>query len=81
MLRLSLLFGYSDCVSSEQSVLMIRLWAGRLLFQFPAVACRPSYEPTLSPILWVKGTLSPSVKRPKHEADHLPARSAEVKDE
>jgi hypothetical protein len=31
------------------------------------------------PILWVPGALSPGVKRPVHEADHLPPTSAEFK--
>ena len=64
---------------SSAKGLMVRRCVGRLLFQFTAVACRPSFDPTLSSIEWVKGTLSPSEKRPKHEADHLPACSTEVK--
>jgi hypothetical protein len=36
--------------------------------------------PTLSrPIQWVTGDLSPGLKRPGREADHLPPASAEVK--
>jgi hypothetical protein len=44
-----------------------------------ATACRPALGPTQSPIQWVPGTLSPSVKRPVREADHLPPSSTEVK--
>jgi hypothetical protein len=84
MLRLCLLFRYCDCfvcaIGLAHSVLMMRLRAGRLVFQFPAVASRPSLEPNLSPIQRVKGTLSTRVKRLKNEADHLPACSAEAKD-
>jgi hypothetical protein len=36
-------------------------------------------EPTQFPIQWVRGALSPGVKRPGREADHSPPTSAEVK--
>jgi hypothetical protein len=35
--------------------------------------------PTLPPIQWVPGDLSPGVNRPGREADHSPPTSAEVK--
>jgi hypothetical protein len=35
--------------------------------------------PTQPPIQWVLGSLSPGVKRPRHEADHSPSTSAGVK--
>jgi hypothetical protein len=35
--------------------------------------------PTQLPIQWVRGALSPEVKRPRHEADHLPPTSYKVK--
>jgi len=43
-------------------------------------ASRPALGPTLPPIHWVPGALSPAVKRPGREADHSPPSSAEVKD-
>jgi hypothetical protein len=36
-------------------------------------------EHTQLPFQWVPGTLSPGVRRPGREADHLPPISAEVK--
>jgi hypothetical protein len=42
-------------------------------------ASRPALRPIQPPIHWVPGALSPGVKRPGHEADHLPPSSAEVK--
>jgi hypothetical protein len=41
-------------------------------------ASRTYLGPTQPPIQWVPGTLSLRVKRPGHEADHLPQSSAEV---
>jgi hypothetical protein len=38
---------------------------------------RPRFHPTSYPV--VPGALSPRVKRPRREADHLPPTSAEVK--
>jgi hypothetical protein len=42
-------------------------------------ASRPALRPIQAPIQWVPWTLSPGVKRPRHETDHLPPPSAEVK--
>jgi hypothetical protein len=44
-----------------------------------ATASRPVLGPTQPYIQWVPGTLSPGVKRPGREDDHLPPSSAEVK--
>jgi hypothetical protein len=40
---------------------------------------RPALRPIQSPIQWVPGVLSPRVKHPGNEADHLPPPSVEVK--
>jgi hypothetical protein len=45
---------------------------------FPRVF-RPVLRPTQPLIQWVRGDLSPEVKLPGREAEHLPAYSAEVK--
>jgi hypothetical protein len=39
---------------------------------------RPALGPTQPPVRWAPGALSPRVKRPGHEADHLPPTTAEV---
>jgi hypothetical protein len=44
-------------------------------------ASRTDLGPTQPPIQWVPWALSLGVKRPKHEADHSPPSSAEVKNE
>jgi hypothetical protein len=40
---------------------------------------RPGLGPTQPPIQWVLMALSPGVKRPGHETDHLPPSSVVVK--
>jgi hypothetical protein len=40
---------------------------------------RPALGPTLPPIQWVAGALSPKIKRLGREADYSPSSSAEVK--
>jgi hypothetical protein len=40
---------------------------------------RPAMGSTQPPIQWVPEAVSPEIKRPGHEADHLPPTSAEVK--
>jgi hypothetical protein len=40
---------------------------------------RPALGPTQPPIQWVRGALSPMVKRPGREADQSPPSTAEVK--
>jgi hypothetical protein len=40
---------------------------------------RPALGSTQPPIQWVPEVLSPRVKRPGREADHLPQTTAEVK--
>jgi hypothetical protein len=40
---------------------------------------RSALWPTRLPIQWVRGAVSPGVKRQGREADHLPPSSAEVK--
>jgi hypothetical protein len=44
-----------------------------------ATASRTALGPTQPPIRWVLGILSPGIKRPGREADHLSPTSAEVK--
>jgi hypothetical protein len=44
-----------------------------------SMSSRLALGPTQPPIQWVPGALSPGVKRPGREADHLPPTSAEVK--
>jgi hypothetical protein len=41
---------------------------------------RTALGPTQPPIQWVPGSLSMGVKRPRHEADHSPPSSAEVRE-
>jgi len=41
---------------------------------------RPVLGPTQPPMQWIPGSLSSGVKRPRHEADHPPPSSAEVKE-
>jgi hypothetical protein len=57
----------------------VRLPAGAGNFLFTTVS-RPALELTHPSIQWVPGALSVGVKRPGHEADHLPPSSAEVKE-
>jgi hypothetical protein len=59
-------------------------WTARV--RFPAVqdfsllpASRPTPGTTQPPIQWLAEALSPGVKQPEREADHLPPTSAEVK--
>jgi hypothetical protein len=47
-------------------------------FRF-STSSRPALGFTKPPIQWVPGPLSPGVKRPGREVDHLPPTSAEVK--
>jgi hypothetical protein len=44
-----------------------------------STSSRPAVGPTQPPIQWVRGALSPGVKRPGREADHLTSFSAGVK--
>jgi hypothetical protein len=43
------------------------------------MSTRPAVGPTLPPIQWVPGALSPVIKRPGRENDHSPPTNAEVK--
>jgi hypothetical protein len=52
---------------------------GRVKYFFFSASSRPALGPTQPPIQCVSKTLSPVVKRPGREADHLPPTSAEVK--
>jgi hypothetical protein len=44
-----------------------------------SILSRPALGPIHPPIQWVLGAVSPGVKQPRHEADHSPKASAEVK--
>jgi hypothetical protein len=44
-----------------------------------SIKFKPALGPTHLPIQWVPGALSPRVKWPGCEADHLPPTNAEVK--
>jgi hypothetical protein len=44
-----------------------------------SMSSRAALGPTLPPIQWVPGTLSPEVKRPGREADHSSPASAEIR--
>jgi hypothetical protein len=45
----------------------------------PSTSSRPVLGSTQPPIQWVKGTISPEVKRLRHEADHSRPTDAEIK--
>jgi hypothetical protein len=49
-----------------------------MIFLF-SIASIPGLRPTQPPTQLVPGTLSPGVKRPGREADHLPPSSVDVK--
>jgi hypothetical protein len=63
---------------SSVSVIMTRLWPARsgfesrqgLGFFLPTTTSRQARGPTQPPVQWA-GVLTPGVKRPGHEADHL----------
>jgi hypothetical protein len=56
------------------------LRAGRPGFDYSLLhSVRPTLRPTLPPIQWVPGALSPGVNRQGREADHSPPSSAEIK--
>jgi hypothetical protein len=68
------------------------LWSGQLKnrvwipskdkgFFFFIRTCRPALESSQPPIQWVLVALSLGIKRLRHEADHLPLSSIEVKNE
>jgi len=44
-----------------------------------ATASRPALGPIQPPIQWVPAVLSPGVKRLRHDANHSPPSSAEIK--
>jgi hypothetical protein len=44
-----------------------------------STSSRPTLGPTQPPIQWVLGALSPGLKKPGREADHLPPTRVEVK--
>jgi hypothetical protein len=48
-------------------------------FFFFIAASGPALGHTERPVQWVSGAVSPDVKRPRREADHSPASTAEVK--
>jgi hypothetical protein len=54
----------------------VRVPVGSRMF---STSSRPALEPTQPRIQWAPGALSPGVKRPGLEADHLPVTSVEVK--
>jgi hypothetical protein len=49
------------------------------VFKTTDMASRPALGPTKPPIQWMPGTLSPEIKRPGLQDNHLPPSSAEVK--
>jgi hypothetical protein len=54
---------------------------GQRIFPLSSVS-RPALGPTLPPVQWVPGVLSPGVKaRPGRDADNSPPSSAEVENE
>jgi hypothetical protein len=56
----------------------VRFQKGHEIFLFSTVS-RLSLGPTLPPIQWVFGAVSPGSKRPASEAQHLPQFRAKVK--
>jgi hypothetical protein len=62
----------------DDQVVGVRVLEGGKNFHF-SMSPRPALGPTHPPIQRVPGALSPGVKRPGHEADHLPPTNAEVK--
>jgi hypothetical protein len=54
---------------------------GRVKIFLFYTASRPALGPTQPPIQCVLWALTPGVKRPGREADHLPPSSAEVKND
>jgi hypothetical protein len=63
------------CHSDNDRGVGIRVPVGDKNFPF-STSSRPALGPTLPPIQWVPGALSPVVKRPGGEADHSPPTSA-----
>jgi hypothetical protein len=64
----------------------IGLWIGQPGFDSPprqvffsSTISWPALKPTQPPIRRVSGAISPGVKRPKREADHLPPSSLKVR--
>jgi hypothetical protein len=53
-----------------------RQWGDSILF---ATVSRPALGATQSPIQWILGALTPGIKRPGRETDHLAPSSARVK--
>jgi hypothetical protein len=74
--------GYSSGYSDWLWAGWLRGWSSspsrvkKFLF---STSSRPALGSTQPPIRWVPRALSPGVKRPGREADHLPPVSAEVK--
>jgi hypothetical protein len=62
----------------KRSIYRVMRFSSNKLF---TTASRTALGPTLPPIQWVPGALSPGVKRSGHEAEHSPPASVEVKDE
>jgi len=48
-------------------------------FHLLSTTSRPAPGPTQPPLQWVQGALTPWIKQPGYEADHLPPSSAKVK--
>jgi hypothetical protein len=66
---------YECCIVSYSQIIQ-RIISFYFLF---TTMSWPAIVSTQPPSLWVPGVLSPWVKRPGHEANHLPPSSAEVK--
>jgi hypothetical protein len=73
-----LLRGYSDGLRAGRPGFDSR--QGHEIFLF-SIMPRPAVGSTHPPRQWVPGTVSPRVKRPRREADHLTPSSAQVKND
>jgi hypothetical protein len=66
-------------VQSVQQLAMVWTTEWFELSHFLFSTSRPVLGPTQPHFQWVKGALSPEVKRPGHEIDHSPPSRASIK--